>query len=622
MHTMSERIMPPMQVGIPPQPMDIPRPLLTTITTDHFVREHPVGDLVFRDAAPQPSSFNEAERTVEATIATNYGVNRIDQRGAFLEILDVAGADLSRLNGASVLDSHRQGGLENVIGTVAAVRTEGNAIIAKIKFSSRASAIMADVRDGVIRHVSIGYKVDRWEERQDNGKRTKVAVQWAPYEVSFVSIPADPNAGVRNDPAATTRSQPAPAERSEINNTIRTLGESAGVDVAIINGLIDRGASLDEARAELLDDLTRRSAATGIRSAHNDVTLDNPANRAVAMGEAMYCRIEPGHNPQPQARTFLHMSFRDMALASLRAAGVSATGLAADALIERALHTTSDFPDALGDTVGRTLMASYRAVGSGIKVLARKATLPDFRNRSRVKIDSDMMLAPVNEKGEFQSGTILDGKESYKLSTFGRIFGISRVALVNDDIGAFADIPRMLGQAAANFEAQQLVALLESNPAMDDEVVVFHTDHANLADAGAAPDETTLSTARLAMRKQKGLGDNLISVTPKYLLVPSELETAAEKLLSAIQATTTDDANPFAKLTLVVEPRLSNPTAWYIVADKGEVPGIEYAHLTGAEGPQITSRAGFEVDGIQTRVRLDFGAGWMDHRGWYRNAGE
>ena len=53
-----------------------------------------------------------------------------------------------------------------------------------------------------------------------------------------------------------------------------------------------------------------------------------------------------------------------------------------------------------------------------------------------------------------------EGEETYRIDTFGRIFGITRQALVNDDVGAFTDLSRRLGQAAAAFEAQFLVDLL------------------------------------------------------------------------------------------------------------------------------------------------------------------
>jgi hypothetical protein len=82
------------------------------------------------------------------------------------------------------------------------------------------------------------------------------------------------------------------------------------------------------------------------------------------------------------------------------------------------------------------------------------------------------------------------------------------------------------------------------------------------------------------------------------------------------------DVNPFAgALGLVVEPRLSSATRWYVTADPAEIDGLEYAYLSGNEGPQVESRSGWDVDGVEVRVILDFGAGFVDHRGWFMNAG-
>jgi hypothetical protein len=154
---------------------------------------------------------------------------------------------------------------------------------------------------------------------------------------------------------------------------------------------------------------------------------------------------------------------------------------------------------------------------------------------------------------------------------------------------------------------------------MADTLAVFHATHGNLA-ATSAISVASLGAARLAMRKQTGLGGVLINTTPKYLVVPADLETLAEQVLTTINATAIADANPFGgKLTLIVEPRLTSATQWYITADPATADGLEFSYLEGAPGPQIETRAGFEVDGMQIKVRLDYGCGWIDYRGWYRN---
>jgi hypothetical protein len=183
-----------------------------------------------------------------------------------------------------------------------------------------------------------------------------------------------------------------------------------------------------------------------------------------------------------------------------------------------------------------------------------------------------------------------------------------------------------MGQAAAETEARILVDLLEANsgsgPKLADAKTLFHADHGNKAGSSAAISDGTLSAARLALRTQKGFEDRIIRVTPKYLLVGPALETEAEKWLASISPAKAADVNPFSgSLTLVVEPRLSSATRWYVTADPAEIDGLEFAYLSGNEGPQVESKSGWDVDGIEIRVILDFGAGFVDHRGWFMNQG-
>jgi hypothetical protein len=107
-------------------------------------------------------------------------------------------------------------------------------------------------------------------------------------------------------------------------------------------------------------------------------------------------------------------------------------------------------------------------------------------------------------------------------------------------------------------------------------------------------------------------------VVPTFLVVPPELETLAEQVLTEIAASEVANANPFAgKLKLLVEPRFASSTAWYLCAAPGTPDSLQHAYLDGVAGPQLFTREGFEVDGIEYKVRMDFGAGFTDHRGWY-----
>ena len=596
-------------------------------------------ELHTRRATLAPATADPEARTVEVVWSTGAPVRRRDMAGQYIERLSLApeAVDLSRLEGASVLDAHRQTAVRDVLGSVRSAAVDGKRGTALIQFSARPEVepVWQDVVAGILRHVSVGYSVEDWSETTENGARVLTAVRWTPHEISLVPTPADPGAHIRMETEMTeTTTTPAPPEaqketRAEANAEIRSIARIAGLDQSWIDGQIDGGADPDTARRAAFEALAKRSAPT-IRTEQVRVEMgdsqDDPALRARQMGEALYARINPRHDLSEPARRYAYSTPVDMAKELLTLRGESTMALSPASLVTRALHTTSDFPIILGDTVGRVLRDAYQAAPSGIRRLGRQTTARDFRAVNKIMLGEAPLLEKLNEHGEIKAGTMAEAREAYKVETWARKIGITRQVLVNDDLGAFADLARRMGQAAAETEARILVTLLETGsgngPTMSDGKTLFHADHGNKAGTGAAISDATLSAARLALRTQKGIEDRTIRVTPRNLLVPPALETTAEKWLASIAPATAADVNPFSgSLSLVVEPRLTSATRWYVTADPGEIDGMEFAYLSGAEGPQVESRSGWDVDGVEIRVILDFGAGFIDHRGWFMNAG-
>ncbi len=589
-----------------------------------------------------PATIDEANRTVELIASTGAGVVRADFEGPFVERLDVSSTavDLSRLDGMPLLDSHRQGGLADVLGVVRGARFEAGNLIVKVQFSARAEAVWQDVKGGIIRNVSVGYSPKAWRDGSDpKGARVRTVTKWELQEVSLVPVGADPSAKVRSNmteqtttaeaPPPVTITTPAPDTRAAVNGEIRALATTFDLGSDWANGLIDRGSTEGEARAAALEVMRTRqttrpaiTARTMVVGAHDDPTQF----RALA-GEAVYAtRANPRHKISDAARAFVGLTTLDLAREALRMIGASTTGLSPADTITRALHSTSDFPAVFADTANRTLRDAYTAAPNVMKRLARQATAKDFRAKTKIQAADLAKLEKVNESGEYKYSSFVEGRESYRIGTYGTIVALSRQMLINDDIGAFADLAGKLGVASAEFEAQFLVDLLVANsgagPNLDDGHPVFYAARGNLAATGTTVTQAALSLARLAMRRQTGINGRPISVSPKFLVVPPELETIAETVLSAIQPTKTDDVNPFGgKFELLVEPRLVDPGRWYLAGDPAVIEGLEYSYLQGSEGPQTESRAGFEVDGVEVKVRLDYGAAFLEHRGWYTNEG-
>ena len=155
------------------------------------------------------------KRTVEVVFATETPVRRRRYEGwdrvvDFDEVLTISKSaiDFTRLNaGAPVLDSHSRYSTRSQVGVVDKAWVDGSEARALLRFPSAgvdedADRLFALVADGIVRNVSVGYTLQKIKvvEPEKRGDVQKViALRWAPSEISFVTVPADPKSGVRAD---------------------------------------------------------------------------------------------------------------------------------------------------------------------------------------------------------------------------------------------------------------------------------------------------------------------------------------------------------------------------------------------------------------------------------------
>ncbi len=125
------------------------------------------------------------------------------------EILDHkdGAMDLSRLTSLGVvLFNHDR---NRVLGKISRAWVEDGRGQAEIEFDrdDASEEIYQKVRSGTLKGVSVGYRVDDWEDVSEGHKSAdgrftgpcSIARHWTPFEVSIVSIPADPTVGVGRD---------------------------------------------------------------------------------------------------------------------------------------------------------------------------------------------------------------------------------------------------------------------------------------------------------------------------------------------------------------------------------------------------------------------------------------
>ena len=282
---------------------------LTKIETLREMEEVNVRDLEgAKFKRVETTKFNMLdERTIEFPFSSEYPVARYFGN----EVLshEMEAANLERLNdGAPLLFNHDP---DRIIGVVerAWINGEKKRGYVNVRFSrnKQAQEVLADVRDGILRGVSFGYSIDKMEERENDF----VATRWSPFEVSVVSIPADPTVGVGRSlddseteqaaPAASPantmtepvmdntpdleviRSEAVEAERNRAT-TISQIGERHKLP-ELARELIDGGKSIDEARAAFLEKIGKQPVEHRIDA--NDVGLSDKETRRFSFVRAL-----------------------------------------------------------------------------------------------------------------------------------------------------------------------------------------------------------------------------------------------------------------------------------------------------------------------------------------------
>lgn len=443
-------------------------------------------------------------------------------------------------------------------------------------------------------------------------------------------------------PAAPTAVPPAPTQvaQKEVNVDevkkqaeeserargieIRKIVKQARLGDDLAEGWIAAGTTVDVVRQQVLDRLAEQADALGIEP-RVAIVRDEGDTLHQSAASAILHRMRPReHKLEQRANEFVGLSLLEVARQVLDFRGIKHRGLSKMEVAKQALHSTSDFPLILENIATKTLRRAYDATPRSFMPWCREVTLPDFKQVSRVQMGEAPSLRLVTEGAEFSYGTTGESAEKYSLATYGRIIAFSRQAVINDDLMGFSRMIENFAVQAANIQSQIVYAIVTGNPLMSDGVALFATAHGNQSGSAGAIAIATLGAMRAAMRVQKGLdGETLISVDPRFLIVPAALETVAQQFLAQVQPEQAANHNPFAgSMQVIVEPRLdaSSTTVWYGASDPTGVDTIEYGFLEGQSGPYMETRNGFEVDGVEFKCRLDFGAKAIDWRGLYRNS--
>lgn len=575
--------------------------------------------------------------------------------------------NLERFNNGlgTVLFNHDR---DAVVGHVEKVWLEDNRGKALVRFDTdeQSETIFQKVQSGTLQGVSVGYAINRYEVLEDEDTKSTngrfngpayVVTDWEPLEISIVSVPADPTVGVgrsaeeihtsidtqedntrmdqeknlevqevKSAPVETglTQADLQKAMEQERKRTSEITAMFRDFDVEGADEAIVLGKSVEEAREMVMDQLRARNKGVSVTMGE----AESDKFRAAAQDAVLMAAGIPVADAAPGAQELRGYSMVEMARESLRRESGSTVNFGDNMELARAaINSTSTFPAIMSNLANKSVMVGFNEAETTYQIWAGKGSNRDFKEAARVALSEAGTLELVPEGGQFKQDSFGEASARTKVATYGKLFSLTRQAIINDDLGLFSKIATKYGSAAKRLVNKMVYAQLTGNVKMQDNVALFDAKHGNVAGTGEALSVKAIAKAITAMRRQKGIqGEATLNITPKYLVVPPELEMTAYQIVNstaAVDGVNSGVANPYkGRFIVVADAELTDPDAWYLVADATQHDTIEVTYLNGVETPRLETRQGFDVDGIEYKVAFDCGVSALDFRGVFKNAGK
>jgi hypothetical protein len=392
--------------------------------------------------------------------------------------------------------------------------------------------------------------------------------------------------------------------------------------------MVSGGMEIDAARKIVMDLVEKRQKEVPVMPMGGiEFGRDEGEKFRAAATDSLILRsgISQIKAPAPGADELRGYTLREMARLCLQRAGVKIPGNPME-MIGRAMMT-GDFPILLAATANKSLFEGWESASESWQLWCATGSVSDFKTQTSGRASETDDLDEILEHGEYKYGTVSEAQEQYHIATFGKLFAITRQAIINDDLNALTDIPRKHGESWARKIGDLAYAVLTDNAAMGDGRALFIAAHANLGTAGV-PDEITVAEAIKLMGVQKDLaGKRRLNIPALFFIAPKALEGTAEVFFNSNNFSKTNEAatrnNPYAgsRFTRVYESRLddNSATQYYFAGPKGKTVKIFF--LNGVQTPYLETKSGWTVDGVEYKVRGDAGGKAMDWKGLVRNAG-
>ena len=402
--------------------------------------------------------IDEAARTATLAFASELPY----ERAWGVEILTISRSAMrqGRLrSGANLLVDHD---MRDVVGVIESVEIGADKVArAVVRFgkSARAAEVWQDVVDGIRRNVSVGYLIHQAQlvETRD-GVETYRVNDWEPFEVSLVSVPADPTVGVGRsmDPAQDGVTAPAlaPEPAAELSPSIPAPKDNTMSDIVVDQrnhaaditkiaktlpggaemamDAIQRGLTVEQFQAEAITKLANKPTPTA------DIGMDKRELRRYSVINALNALANPQDAAAQRAAAFEI----ECSNAVAKIAGKSARGVFLPTDVQK-----RDITAATGGTDGGNLVATDLIASDFITLLRNAMVLPSLGARMLTGLSGNVAI-PKQATAASSYWVAENNAPTESTQTFGQ------VTMSPKTVGTFTDISRrLLLQSSLDVEA-------------------------------------------------------------------------------------------------------------------------------------------------------------------------
>ena len=279
-------------------------------------------------------------------------------------------------------------------------------------------------------------------------------------------------------------------------------------------------------------------------------------------------------------------------------------------LLVREGQSVSDFPLLTGDVLDRMMIAAYREqTGAWRQYIKVGRPLRDFRNVRRIKVDGgDGKWDKLTEEGGLKYTSIDETGYTYAPDLYGKGMRLSFRAIMNDDLGAFEEIPNILGRGGRRTVARFGTGLLFD--ANGPHASIVSGGNGNLLTGNPAFSIAALGTALAQIKGFKDSEGEPIATESLRLVFGPALTVDVNNVLNQLTVDVAASGPGGAtgqtirvnnwivrNLTPVEDPYLpiiatANPSSWALVADPNMGrAAAEMGFLAGFAEPQLYRKA-------------------------------